>query len=199
MAAQANAKRRSIARAMLHHQMTAQVFDRDEGRATVVKTILNARLINPWPASGAGRTTTAIERSVRGGKAESWSRNTRCLMLLSGIGFVVSLMVTGCAPNELRGGVELEQKVANARTRTDHEELASLYDQQASASRVAADKHKTLSASYDRISPWALNLTGLNAAMDQHCDSVAGNYRKAAEESSALAKLHRELAGKATE
>lgn len=54
MAAKANANTRSIARVMVHHQMATQGPDRDEGRATVVKTILNARLINPWPASGAG-------------------------------------------------------------------------------------------------------------------------------------------------
>lgn len=54
MAAKANANTRSIARVMMHPQMAAQVPARDEGRATVVKRILNARLINPWPASGSG-------------------------------------------------------------------------------------------------------------------------------------------------
>lgn len=61
-----------------------------------------------------------------GRQAESRSRSAGSLMLLSGIGFIASVVVTSCAPNELRGGVDLEQKVASARTRADHEELASL-------------------------------------------------------------------------
>lgn len=198
MDAKENANRRSIARLILLNQIAAQVPDKDAGQATRAETIRNARRI-PLEIKWRGVNNDCDTASRVGWQAESRSRTACSLMLLSGIGFVASAMVTACAPNELRGDVEVEQKIANARTRADHEALASRYDQQASASRVAADKHKTLSASYDRVSPWSLNLTGLNAAMAQHCDSAASNYRKAAEESSALAKLHRELADKATE
>lgn len=141
----------------------------------------------------AGEREAVPGRSAASHQGKARHPTRWCVTVLA-----ASVVVMACAamPRAPRD-VELEQKVAQARTRVDHEELASVYDQLAKENRRAADKHQALSVSYDRMPPWSLSLQGLNAAMAQHCENLARHYRKAAQENETLAMQHRGLAAEA--
>lgn len=93
------------------------------------------------------------------------------------------------APLQVAG---LEQRIATARVRADHEQIASVYEQQAGVDRAAAERHRRLAQVYrgrtDRNVP---------ANMASHCDNLARTYQQAADENLALAREHRRMAGEA--
>jgi hypothetical protein len=101
------------------------------------------------------------------------------------------LVLSGCAVEGPLKPAGLEQKIESARSRSDHEEIASLFEQEAGVDRAAAAmRHRGLARAYDR--PGALG--GNGPAMGTHCRNLARTYEQAAEENLVLAKMHRQVA-----
>ena len=91
---------------------------------------------------------------------------------------------------------QLMHKIQTAKTRTDHEEVAAIYEQQARTDRAASEEHRKMEQLYrgfgqseaGRASP---------GQMAAHCKNIAAGYARAADEHDALAKLHRQAAAQA--
>jgi hypothetical protein len=110
----------------------------------------------------------------------------RVLLAISAIALASVLSAcTTIAPGS--SGITLEERAATARTPADHQEVASLYEQQAGADREAAQRHARMANSY-------LHGPRPDAGMATHCKALSDAYSKAAEENIALAKRHREFA-----
>ena len=88
---------------------------------------------------------------------------------------------------------ELMYKIQSARTRADHEAIASIYEKRASAELATADDHRRMANMYKSMDPTGAG-RGTSAGMISHCNNLVESYTKAAKEHSALAKLHREAA-----
>ena len=90
---------------------------------------------------------------------------------------------------------QLMHKIQNAKTRADHEEIAAIYEQQASADRAAAENHRRMERLYKGFDP---SQGGRGSGqMAVHCKNLAEGYARAAEEHSGLAQLHRKAAAEA--
>lgn len=106
----------------------------------------------------------------------------------------VVLAAGGCATETPVKPAGLEQKIENARTPADHEEIASLYEQHAGADKAEAERHRGLARVYARSG----GIKGApNPGMSSHCEKLAQTYQQAAEENQALAKMHRQIASQA--
>ena len=116
---------------------------------------------------------------------------------MSTVLLAVVLIVGGCAAGEVqqsRANVAPWTKVAAARTRADHENLAAWYLQEAAAASERAAAHRKLRDGY-ASSPRLYDGSG----MVGHCTNLISQYEEAAGENTALAELHRRLAGEAKE
>lgn len=102
---------------------------------------------------------------------------------------VAVLGVGGCATEAPVQAGGLEQKIESARTRADHEEIASLYEQQAGADKAAAERHRGLARAYARSGNPRVPV---NPGLISHCENLARTYQQAADENLALAKMHRQ-------
>ena len=100
------------------------------------------------------------------------------------------LTLGGCAAEGPVKPGGLEQKIEAARTRADHEEIASLYEQQAGADKAEGERHRGLARAYGRS--WTYK--GGHANLARHCENLARTHQQAAEENLALAKAHRQIA-----
>jgi hypothetical protein len=117
--------------------------------------------------------------------------NRRWLVLGAGAVLAVAMLtLVGCAAEAPVKPAGLEQKIETARTRADHEEIASLYEQQAGTDKAAAERHRRLARTYERS--WTDR--GGQTNMARHCENLARTYQQAAEENLALAKEHRQAA-----
>lgn len=99
--------------------------------------------------------------------------------------------VGGCATETPVKAGGMEQKIESAHTRADHEEIASLYEQQAGADKAAAERHRGYARAYARSGNPRVPA---NPAMISHCENLARTYQQAADENLALAKTHRQAA-----
>ena len=91
---------------------------------------------------------------------------------------------------------QLMHKIQIAKTPADHEEIASIYEQQARADRTAAEQHRKMEKLYTalgQVEPGRAS-PGQTA---KHCQNIAASYERAAQENDALAKLHRQAASEA--
>ena len=111
------------------------------------------------------------------------------LVLLGGA--VVAL--AGCATQAPMAPAGIEQKIENASSRLDHEELASQYEQQAIVDAAAAVRHKGYAATYRKNRSLRGGVEA-HAYLANHCENLARTYQQAADENLALAKLHRDVA-----
>ena len=86
----------------------------------------------------------------------------------------------------------LDQSVANAKTPADHEAIASYYDKEAADNEAKAKFHHAVHHNYVKFH--------LKTATDMapHCDSLAKDYQRAADQDKALAAGHRKMAKAAT-
>jgi hypothetical protein len=94
------------------------------------------------------------------------------------------------------GGIsneELMHKIQSARTRADHEQIALIYEKQATADLAAAEEHRRMGSYYQGVDPRGAG-RGTFGSMAVHCNNLVGLYTRAAKEHSALATLHREAA-----
>ena len=87
----------------------------------------------------------------------------------------------------------IEEAVKNAKTKADHDAIVGYFEQETNELQKRAEQHRRLAAQYQKNPVYGK----LRDTMAKHCDTAARSFDKAAEESSALAKLHHQLAGKA--
>ncbi|MDP2005980.1 MAG: hypothetical protein Q8K45_09920 [Rubrivivax sp.] len=89
-----------------------------------------------------------------------------------------------------------EAAIESAINRVDHEAIAVRYEREAIQNADAAKRHLGYAAVYRRnISP--RSGPEVHLALAKHCENLARTYQQAADESDAMAKLHRQLATKA--
>lgn len=103
---------------------------------------------------------------------------------------LVALALVGCTGEGPVKPAGLEQKIESARTPADFEEIASMYEAQASIDKVAAERHRRLAKAY-RTGPSSPR--GGQANMAGHCENLARFYQQASEENLALAKEQRQV------
>jgi hypothetical protein len=112
--------------------------------------------------------------------------------LAPGLGAILAVvLLSGCAVEGPVKPAGLEQKIENARSPRDHEEIASLFEQQAGVDKAAALRHRELARIYTRSGG---SRGAPNPAMSSHCDKLAQTYQQAADENLVLAKIHRQMA-----
>ena len=98
--------------------------------------------------------------------------------------------MSGCASQGPTAPGGIEQKIVNAHTRADHEELAGLFEKQSADDKAAAEKHRGYARSYR--SNRSLR-SGNQANLAAHCERLATQYEQAASENVELAKAHRDM------
>ena len=131
------------------------------------------------------------------------SRNQRWLVLGARTFLAAAVLALGgCAAEGPVKPAGLDPRIEAARTRADHHAIATAYEQQAEADRVASERHLGLARAYERGWVWVGPRVGgestvrrENKSVVTHCENLAGIYGQAAEENAALAREHRRLAG----
>ena len=106
---------------------------------------------------------------------------------------LLSLVLAGCASGPTAPSPELLQRIEAARTRGDHEALATHYTGEAAAARAMADNHRKMAKSYQG------NLSGGRggASMPAHCNAIVRSQEGIAAEYEGMAAAHRQLAKQA--
>lgn len=82
----------------------------------------------------------------------------------------------------------MEQMITGAKTPADHEALAASYDKEAQEARRKQAEHLKMKEWYEKHP--AMNKTGFSF----HCQQIASQFQKMAEEYEAIAKMHRDMA-----
>ena len=90
-------------------------------------------------------------------------------------------------------GKSMEDLIKSAKTKAEHEALASHYEMEAKEMQQKAAQHKKEGEIYGAFPH---HYKGVETYL-QHCNAIASNYEKAAEETLGLAKLHRQMAAEA--
>ncbi len=106
---------------------------------------------------------------------------------------LLSFVVAGCASGPNAPSPDLLQRIESARTRGDHEALATHYNQEATKARAIADNHRKMAKSYQG------HLAGGRggASMAAHCNAIVRGQESLAAEYEGMASGHRELAKQA--
>jgi hypothetical protein len=79
-----------------------------------------------------------------------------------------------------------------AKTKADHEALATHYEQAAKDAQTQVEAHKKLLAQYKAKS----YLYGKQAALfEEHCEALIRSYQQAAQANSQMAQAHRQMDG----
>lgn len=106
---------------------------------------------------------------------------------------LLSAVLAACAVDPKSPAPELLQRIEAARTRSDHEGLATTYDKEASAARAIAADHRRMAKSYGSA---AASGRG-GPSMAAHCNAIVRQYEGIAAEFDGLAAGHRQMAGSA--
>lgn len=112
---------------------------------------------------------------------------------------VAGASVAGCATSfgPQQSPLPIEQQIADAKTRADHDRLAGAYEAAAARARQQADAHRAAMQRYQE-SPYTASLSAhhvLTPSFAQRCQSAIRANEQIAEDDLALAALHRDLAG----
>ncbi|MEQ1803776.1 MAG: hypothetical protein ABL900_00210 [Burkholderiaceae bacterium] len=111
---------------------------------------------------------------------------------------LLGLMLAGCASGpSAPPSPELSQRIESARTRGDHEALATYYDQQASAARATASDHRKLAKTYQQGMAVDPKDPRGGGTLPSHCNVIARNQDGISAEYEGLAAAHRQLAKQA--
>ena len=126
----------------------------------------------------------------------------RSRLIALGLPFVVvagAFVVAGCAAAGTTGitWTTAAARAEAARTRTDHETLATYFDEQAQAALKKVEECQELRRRYERTPASIYYPIGMAPAMLAHYDALIEAHRQAAGRYEALAKLHRALAAEA--
>ena len=106
---------------------------------------------------------------------------------------LLSLVLAGCASGPNAPSPDLLQRIEAARTRGDHEALATHFDREATAARAMAANHGKMAKSYQG------NLAGGRggASMQAHCNAIVRSQEGIAAEYEGMAAAHRQFAAQA--
>ncbi len=115
------------------------------------------------------------------------SRRMAAVLLLVGVA------LSGCAGLSTAPSAALQQQIESARSRADHEALATNYDKQAAAARATAAEHRQLARTYQASPP----ITRGGGSMSVHCNSIASSFEGIAAQFEGMAAGHRQMAGEA--
>lgn len=116
---------------------------------------------------------------------------TNKILIISAVSAFV-LFASGCS-EKMTHHEAMKEAVGQATNKTDHEQLAAMYDEEATRLLKKAQRHEKLALEYERTDN-SKAIFGGDAA--RHCRKIAKKLREAAAENSALAKLHRQQAEK---
>ena len=122
-----------------------------------------------------------------------WPTVNKNLWLMAGIFaalLAVNVSLSGCISSGSQKPARLQEKIEDARTNTDHEELARYYEQEVNTLQAKAKQHEQQTQAYGPPTGYAR----LENDLARHCNYLASKYRDAAEANLALAKLHRRMA-----
>lgn len=121
-------------------------------------------------------------------------------VLRAGSGLLVlGLLLCGCATEASQKSTPTAEQIASARTRLDHEELAAWYEQEATAAKEKADRHRRMLNDSYRSAYGSRYPKDFYNSILRHCENLVRRYEEAADDTSALAKLHRQLAAETKE
>lgn len=126
--------------------------------------------------------------------------NEKCMAYQSHLRVLAALtavLLGGCiSPHYSATHEHVQERIANARTRADHQGLAHFFEQEALEAKRQAEEHRAMSKRYTDPA-W----TGSGSWIHPrgHCDTLASLYEKAEQENMALATLHRQLAAETNE
>lgn len=113
--------------------------------------------------------------------------------LISGLGAILlsaTLMSGALAQTPATAG--FSEKIVAAKTKADHEQLATEFEKQAASDKEAAERHRKMAQAYT-TAPWA---KASGAAMVAHCKALIADYEKAEKQNAEMAKMHREIGAK---
>lgn len=104
---------------------------------------------------------------------------------------LLGLVLAGCAagPNAAPSP-ELLHRIEAARTRGDHEALATYYDREATSARAFAVEHRRMARSYQG---YVASGRG-GASMPAHCNAIVSQFESIAAEYDGMAAEHRQKA-----
>lgn len=106
---------------------------------------------------------------------------------------LLSAVLAGCASGPNEPSPDLLQKIESARTRSDHEALATYYTKQAAAARALAAEHRKMAQSYQGM--FAGGRGG--ASLPAHCNAIVRSQEGIAAEYEGMAAGHRQIAEQA--
>ena len=92
---------------------------------------------------------------------------------------------------------ELKTAITNARTRQDHQRIATYYKKEADRLQADATEHEELAVVYAKSPNAHAGKHPMSGQTADHCKYFADAARKAAQESQKLAGLHEEMAKEA--
>jgi hypothetical protein len=148
----------------------------------------------------SGRWETVVANAARSG---------RLLALVAT--FAVGVSLGGCATESLQGRDDLMQRIADADTRSEHEDLAASYEQEARAAEEKVAYHQRMQRLYEarrdrpargklQMEPYVDYDPGTSAQWDafvEACESRVRGAEQAAEDYRTLARVHRQIAAEA--
>ena len=145
--------------------------------------------------------------TIMGNEMSSW----RVVVLATT--FALGLSLVGCATESLQGREDLTQRIADADTRSEHEDLAVWYEREARAAEENVGYHQRMQQLYEarrdrpargklQMAPYADYDPGTGSewtAIIEACKSRVRGAEQAAEDYLTLARVHRQMAAAAKE
>lgn len=115
------------------------------------------------------------------------SQSYLCMLLA-----LSAVLLGGCAsPHYSATHEQVEERIASARTRADHQGLAQFFEQEAQEAMKRAETHRKMGKNYG-LSLWGRGAPAIQGR--EHCDRLVELYEEAKQENKALAALHRQIA-----
>lgn len=122
-------------------------------------------------------------------------------LTLVAVAISAALILGGCATEKPTTVQGLDQRIENARTESDHRDIAATYEQQAKLDKESAETHRRFAQSYAKswtpVPPWGSRGASVpkgNPTMVKHCENLASLYDQASKANVELATEHRRAA-----
>jgi hypothetical protein len=109
------------------------------------------------------------------------------------IALALALVLAGCASSPTSPPQEITQRIESARTRADHDSLATYFTQEATQAREAAALHRKMAKSYQSRPSGERG----SASMVSHCNALAQGYENSVSMYESMAASHRQMAAQA--
>jgi len=106
---------------------------------------------------------------------------------------LLGIALAGCAADPKVPSPELQQRIEAARTRADHEGLATYYVREAAGARAIAAEHRKMADTYQGMTRSGRG----GGSIAAHCNSIVRMYEGIAAEYDGMAAEHRQMAQRA--